>query len=60
MVYQNNQMSLIQCEGIVRTIEMVGNVEVHDWISLSNRSKDFLVSMFEAYSNIGLKVTYVL
>ena len=59
MVYQNNQMSLIRCEGIVRAIEMVGNVEVHDWISLSNRSKDFLVSMFEAYSNIELKVTYM-
>ena len=59
MVYQNNQMSLIQCEGIVRAIEMVGNVEVHDWISLSNRSNDFLVSMFEAYSNMELKVTYM-
>ena len=60
MVYQNNQMSLIQCEDIVRAIEMVGEVvEVHDWISLSDRSKDFLVSMFEAYSNIELKVTYM-
>ena len=56
---RNNQMSLIQCEGIVRAIEMVGNVEVHDWISLSNRSKDFLVSMFEAYSNMELKVIYM-
>ena len=45
MIYQNNQISLIQSEGIVRAIEMVGNVEVHDWISLSNRLKDFLVSM---------------
>ena len=52
-------MSLIQCEGIVRAIEMVGNVEVHDWVSLSNRSKDFLVSMFEACSNMELKVTYM-
>ena len=52
-------MILIQCEGIVRAIEMVGNVEVHDWISLSNRSKDFLVSMFEACSNMELKVTYM-
>ena len=59
MVYQNNQMSLIQSEGIVRAIEMVGNVEVHDWISLSNRSKDFLVSMLETYSNMELKVTYM-
>ena len=60
MVYQNNQMSLIQCEDIARAIEMVGEVvEVHDWISLSDRSKDFLVSMFEAYSNIELKVTYM-
>ena len=58
MVYQNNQMSLIQCEGILRAIEMVGNVKVHDWIALSNRLKDFLVSMFEAYSNMELKVTY--
>ena len=52
-------MSLIQCEGIVRAIEMVGNVEVHDWISLSNRLKDFLVSTFKAYSNMELKVTYM-
>ena len=53
-------MSLIQCEGIVRAIEMVGEVvEVHDWISLSNRSKDFLVSMLEAYNNMELKVTYM-
>ena len=52
-------MSLIQCEGIVRAIEMVGDVEVHDWISLSNRSKDFLVSMFKAYGNMELKVTYM-
>ena len=52
-------MSLIKCEDIARAIEMVGEVvEVHDWISLSDRSKDFLVSMFEAYSNIELKVTY--
>ena len=42
-------MSLIQCEDIARAIEMVGEVvEVHDWISLSDRSKDFLVFMFEA------------
>ena len=59
MVYQNNQMSLIQCGDIVRAIEMVGDVVVHDWISLSNWSKDFLVSMFKAYSNIELKVTYM-
>ena len=60
MVYQNNQMSLIQCEDIARAIEMVGEVvEVHDWILLSDRSKDFLVSMFEAYSNMELKVTYM-
>ena len=60
MAYQNNQMSLIQCEDIARAIEMVGEVvEVHDWISLSDRSKDFLVSMFEAYNNIELKVTYM-
>ena len=38
---------------------MVGDLEVHDWISLSDRSKDFLVSMFEAYSNMELKVTYM-
>ena len=60
MVYQNNQMSLIQCEDIARAIEMIGEVvEVHDWISLSDRSKDFLVYMFEAYCNIELKVTYM-
>ena len=60
MVYQNNQISLIQCEDITRAIEMVGEVvEVHDWISLSDRSKDFLVSMFEAYSNMELKVIYL-
>ena len=59
MVYQNDQMSLIKCEGIARAIEMVGDVEVHDWISLSDRSKDFLVSMFEAYSNMELKVIYI-
>ena len=59
MTYQNNQMSLIQCEGIVRAIEMAVNVEVRDWISLSNRSKDFLVSMFKAYSNMELKITYM-
>ena len=59
MIYQNNEMGLIKCEGIVRAIEMVGDVEVHDWISLSDRSKDFLVSMFKAYSNIELKVTYM-
>ena len=39
---------------------MVGEVvDVHDWISLSDRSKDFLVSMFKAYSNMELKVTYM-
>ena len=58
MVYRNNEMSLIKCKDIARAIEMVGDVEVHDWISLSDRSKDFLVSMFKAYSNIELKVTY--
>ena len=47
MVYRSNEMSLIKCEGIARAIEMVGDVEVHDWISLSDRSKDFLVSMFK-------------
>ena len=53
-------MSLIKCEDIARGIEMVGEVvEVHDWISLSDRSKDFLVSMFKAYSNMELKVTYM-
>ena len=59
MVYQNDQMSLIKCKDIARAIEMVGDVEVHDWISLSDRSKDFLVSMFKAYSNMELKVTYM-
>ena len=52
-------MSLIQCGDIARAIEMVGDVVVHDWISLCNRSKDFLVSMFKAYSNMELKVTYM-
>ena len=47
MIYQNNQMSLIRCEDTVRGIKMVGDVVVHDWISLSDRSKDFLVSMAE-------------
>ena len=32
------------CEGI----KMVADVVVHDWISLSDGSKDFLVSVFEA------------
>ena len=59
MIYQNDQMSLIQGEDIARGIEMVGDVVVHDWISLSNRSKEFLVSMFKAYSNMELKVTYM-
>ena len=60
MIFKNDQMSLIKCEDIARAIEMVGEVvEVHDWISLSHRSKDFLVSMFEAYSNILPKVTYM-
>ena len=59
MIYQNNEMGLIKCEGIVWAIEMVGDVEVHDWISLSDRSKDFLVSMFKAYSNMELKVAYM-
>ena len=60
MIYQNDQMSLIKCEDIARGIEMVGEVvEVHDWISLSDRSKDFLVSMLKAYSNMELKVTYM-
>ena len=59
MVYKNNEMGLIKCEGIARAIEMVGDVEVHDWISLSDRSEDFLVSMFKAYSNMELKVIYV-
>ena len=52
-------MGLIKCEGIARAIEMVGDVEGHDCISLSDRSKDFLVSMFEAYSNMELKVIYM-
>ena len=59
MIYRNHQVSLIQCGDIVRGIEMVGDVVVHDWISLSDRSKDFLVSMFKAYSNMELKVTYM-
>ena len=59
MIYQNDQMSLIKCEDIARGIEMVGDVEVHDWISLSDKSKDFLVSMFEVYDNMELKVTYM-
>ena len=59
MIYQNDQMSLIQCEDIARGIEMVGDVVVHDWISLSNRLKGFFVSMFKAYSNMELKVTYM-
>ena len=40
-------------------IEMVGDVVVHDWISFCDRLKDFLVSMFEAYSDMKLKVTYM-
>ena len=53
-------MSLIKCEDIAKGIGMVGEVvEIHDWISLSDRSKDFLVSMFKAYSNMELKVTYM-
>ena len=59
MVHQNNEMGLIKCEAIARAIEMVGDVEVHDWISLSDRSKDFLVSMFKVYSNMELKVIYM-
>ena len=59
MIYRNNQMSLIQCGDIVRGIKTVGDVVVHDWISLSDRWKDFLVSMFKAYSNMELKVTYM-
>ena len=59
MIYRNNQMSLIQCGDIVRGIKMFGDVVVHDWISLSDRSKDFLVSMFKTYSNMELKVTYM-
>ena len=45
MIYENDQMSLIQGEDIARGIEMVGDVVVHDWISLSNGSKDFSVSV---------------
>ena len=53
-------MSLIKCKDIARAIEMVGEVvEIHDWISLSDRSKDFLVSMFEAHSNMELKIIYI-
>ena len=59
MVYQNNQMSLIKCGDIVRGIKMVRDVVVHDWISLSDRSKDFLVSMFEAYSDMELSKGYI-
>ena len=60
MVYQNDQMSLIKCKDIAKAIEIVGEiVEVHDWISLSDRSKDFLVSMFEAHSNMELKIIYM-
>ena len=59
MVYKNNKMGLIKCEDIVRAIEMVGDVEVYDWISLSDRSKDFLGSTFKAYSNMELKVIYM-
>ena len=59
MVYQNNQMSLIKCGDIVRGIKMVGDVIVHDWISLSDRSKDFLVSVFEAYSDMELSKGYI-
>ena len=36
-----------------------GDVEVHDWISLSDRSKDFLVSMFEAYDNMEPNVSHM-
>ena len=50
MVYQNNEMGLIECEGIARAIEMAGDVEVHDWISLSDR--------FEA--NLGPPLSYPL
>ena len=47
MIYQNDQMSLIKCEDIARGIEMVGEVvEVHDWISLSDRSKALLLSVY--------------
>ena len=59
MVYKNNEMGLIKSECIARAIEMVGDMEVHDWISLSDRSKDFLVSMFKAYKNMELKVIYM-
>ena len=59
MVYQNDQMSLIKCGGIARITDMVGDVEVHNWISLSDRSKDFLVSMFEEHSNMELKIIYM-
>ena len=59
MIYRNNQMSLILCGDIVRGIKMVGDVVVHDWISLSDRLKDFIVSMFKAYSNMELKVIYM-
>ena len=60
MIYQIDQMSLIRSEDIARGIEMVGEVvKVHDWISLSDRSKDFLVSMFKAYSNMELYVLRV-
>ena len=52
-------MSLIKCKDIARAIEMVGDVEVHDWTSLSDRSKDFLVSMFKAYGNTELKIIYM-
>ena len=38
MVYQDDQMSLIKCKDNARAIEMVGDMEVHDWISLSERS----------------------
>ena len=47
MIYQNNQMSLIRCGDIVRGIKMVGDVVVYDWISLSDRLKDFSVSMLK-------------
>ena len=59
MVYQNNEMGLIKCESIAKAIEMVADVEVHYWISLFDRSKDFLVSMFEAHSNMELKIIYI-
>ena len=50
MIYRNDQVSLIKCEDLARGIKMVGEVvEIHDWISLSDRSKGFLVSMFKAY-----------